>query len=278
MKNKRPHHLFFPVTMTMIIFISAFIACAPFQDSPFSDQLLRTERNLNQQSLDRISNIEMDGKIRIAVFTDAHLNYKELDQIIFQINQTVNLDFNVNLGDFTNSGYNIEYNQFLDSFVSLKGPTLSVTGNHDALGTGPDLFRKAFGASNYWFESDTKRFIFFHSAVPEDTEGFNPDWLKKTVEESTKPVIIFSHAQLRDPERFTGDITQMFSDIIANPKVVLILNGHNHIYDLTTDNGTAMLQAPSTDGSEWLLIEIQGTNLSITKMKTGETTSVTLKN
>ncbi|MBN8537394.1 MAG: metallophosphoesterase [Deltaproteobacteria bacterium] len=277
MKNKS-HNIFLLIVIALFIFTSIFIACAPLQDSPFSEELLRTERDLNKKSLDRILNIEIDGKIRIAIFTDSHLNYKELDQIIFQINQTANLDFNVNLGDFTNSGYNMEYNQFLDSFVGLNGPTLSVTGNHDALGAGPVLFRKAFGDSNYWFESDTKRFIFFHSAVPEDSEGFKPDWLKKSVDESVKPVIIFSHAQLRDSERFTGNVAQMFSDIVASPKVILILNGHNHIFDLTTDSGTAMLQAPSTDGSEWLLIEIQGTNASITKMKTGEIVSVTLKN
>jgi hypothetical protein len=39
-----------------------------------------------------------------------------------------------------------------------------------------------------------------------------------------------------------------------------------------------MLQAPSADGSAWLLIEIQGISVSITEMTTGETASVTLKN
>ncbi len=277
MKNK-PRNTFLLIAISLLLFAAIFIACAPFQYSPFSEELLRTERDLNQKSLNRISNVEIDGKIRIAIFTDSHLNYKELDQIIFQINQTTNLDFSVNLGDFTNSGYNIEYNQFLDSFVGLIGPALTVTGNHDALGAGPALFRKAFGDSNYWFESDTKRYIFFHSVALEDAEGFKPDWLKKSVDESAKPVIIFSHAQLRDSERFTGNVAQIFSEVVASPKVILILNGHNHIFDLTTVSGTAMLQAPSTDGGEWLLIELQGTNASITKMKTGEIASVVLKN
>lgn len=278
MKKGEISRAFFLTAITVTSIVCFFIACAPFQDTPFSDNLLRTERNLNQESLSRLFNIESDGKIRIAVFTDSHLNYKELDEIIFEINKTTNLDFNVNLGDFTNSGYNIEYNQFLDSFVNLKGPTLSLIGNHDALGSGPDLFRKAFGASNYWFESDSKRFIFMHSAVLEDAEGFDPEWLKKAVDDSAKPVIIFSHVPLRDPERFTGAIGQMFSDIVENPKVVMILNGHNHIYDLKIDHGTVMLQAPSADGSAWLLIEIQGISVSITEMTTGETASVTLKN
>lgn len=84
----------------------------------------------------------------------------DLDQAIFRINQTTALDFVVNLGDMTNSAYNFEYNQFLDSIHPLRYPLLSVLGNHDSIGAGPSLFRKIFGDSNFWFESTSRRYSF----------------------------------------------------------------------------------------------------------------------
>lgn len=261
------------------LLISLFIltACAPFQDSPFSDQLIRSERNINAASLQRITGVEDDGKIRIAVFSDSHQNYKDLDQAIFQINQATDLDFVINLGDMTNSAYNFEYNQFLDSIHPLRYPLLSVLGNHDSIGAGPSLFRKMFGDSNFWFESASRRYIFFNSNNLENPAEFDPDWLLATVNSSTKPIFIFSHVNLRDPERYFSTVATTFDTVIKHPKVQLILNGHNHVWGLDTDNGTTMLEVPRVEGPAWLILEVQSNQLDILRMDKGSTTSVSLK-
>ena len=209
---------------------------------------------------------------------DSHQNYKDLDFVIGDINKATDIDFVVNLGDFTNSAYNLEYDQFLDSFVLLRQPALTAIGNHDAIGAGPSLFKKAFGESNFWFESVSRRFIFFNSVNLEDPEEFDPNWLLQTVQSSSKPVIIFSHVNLRDPERYSGATAQTFNTIISDSKVALILNGHNHIYEVGVDNGTVMLQCPRVEGPQWLLLEIQGTQLSITHKNSGAQVWQTLKN
>lgn len=252
-------------------------SCAPFQDSPYSDQLLRSERELNLLAKSKLDDIESDGTIKIAVITDSHQNYKSLDQVIHSINRQAQIDFVAHLGDFSNSGYNIEYNQFLHAIVRVVYPTFVAIGNHDAVGAGPSLFTKAFGPSNFWFESSTKRYIFFNTANWEDPKAFSPQWLKDTIEESTKSVIIFTHVSLRDTERFEGSTAQMFDEVINHPKVQLILNGHNHVYQLSSDNGTILLQGPRVQDQQWLLLNIQGTQLSIQKMHTGEVLSVSLK-
>lgn len=253
-------------------------SCAPFQDSPFSDQLLSRSHDLNETAIQKLKDIDADGKIRIAVLADAHQNYGSLDKAVYDINRTGSLDFVVNLGDFTNSGYNLEYDQYIDSYSALRYPALTVLGNHDALGAGPHLFRKAFSDPNYFFESATKRFVFFNSASLEDPEGFNLQWLQDTISSSSKSVIIFTHCSLKDPERFSGTVAQAFDAIIADPKVILVLNGHNHVYNLDTSQPTVLLQAPRVEGTSWLLLEITGTQMHITNQNDGTDTWVTLKN
>lgn len=272
MKNK-----FFLIYITIVS--GLFFQCAPFRDSPYSDQILRHERELNLHALERLGDIESDsGVIRFAVFSDSHQNYKELDKIIVQINKTENLDFVVNLGDFTNSGYNLEYDQFLDSYVLLRNPAFSVIGNHDSIGAGVELFKRVFGPSNFYFESTSKRFIFFQSSNLEDMENFSPQWLIETVESSTKPVIIFTHAHLQDKERYTGEVEQIFKRVIQHSNTQLIMNGHNHVYEFRKDSGTLLLQCGRAEGAQWLLIEIQNTHIQITRMELGEVILDSLKN
>lgn len=260
----------------LLLILTSLSGCAPFLDSPYSDQLLRSERRLNQKSQGEIGNPEADGTVRIAVIADSHQNYRELDETIFAINNVSDIDFVVNLGDFTNSGYNLEFDQFIDSYVEIRRPAFTLQGNHDSIGAGPALFQKAFGGPNFWFETSSKRWIFFHTNDLEDLEHFDPQWLKDAVDGSAKPVVIFSHAQLTDDARYGAATRAQLTAIQADAKVVLTLNGHNHIYELTDNAGTAVLQVPRVE-NDWVLLEIQGTSLTIRQMKSGASTSVTLK-
>lgn len=261
--------------------LSAFLtlsSCAPFSDSPFSDQLLTKERSLNEKAQEKLRNIDGDGKLRIAVLADAHQNYGALDKVIYDINQLQAIDFVVNLGDFTNSGYNLEYDQYIDSFTNLRHPGFTVIGNHDSIGAGPHLFKKAFSGLNYFFESSSKRFIFFNSANLEAQEEFSAQWLKDAVDGSSKSVIIFTHCDLRDPERFTGDNKTILDSVINDSKVVLVMNGHNHVYHLDNQNGTVLLQVPRAEGENFMVVEIKGTQFHATNTTDGTDLWLTLKN
>lgn len=256
---------------------AVIFGCAPFQDSPYSDNILHRERDLNTQSANQLGSIEDDGKIRIAVLSDSHQNYKDLDTVIRHINRTPDIDFVANLGDITNSGYNLEYDQFLGSYTLIKPPAINVLGNHDAIGAGPKIFKKVFGEANFWFESVSKRYIFFNSANLEDPDGFSAAWLQEAVTSSTKKVFIFTHIPLRDKERFHDDTEAIMNAVILDPKTQLILNGHNHVYGFTNDNNTISVQCARAERGQWLLLEIQGTQLSVTRMESGTTEWATLK-
>jgi predicted phosphodiesterase len=215
--------------------------------------------------------------IRIAIFTDPHQNYKDLDEVLFDINQAQGLDFVAGLGDYTNSGYNLEYDQFISALDSVKAPRIMAIGNHDSVGSGPELFAKAFGPANFYFESSTHRYIFFNGNNWENPEAFDPSWLKAAVDGTTKKVFIFSHVQLLDTERYKDDVLTTMQGIVNDPKVQLALNGHNHIYNLVVSNNTILLQVGRTQGHHWVILEIQGNNLCIKRMDTMETDCRTLK-
>lgn len=259
--------LFGAGTILYVIFL--LIGCVPLRDSPFSDSLMRDERDLNTKSMARLNEIESDGVVRIAVFSDTHENYRGLDEIVHEINATSGIDFIANLGDSTNSSYNMEYDQFLAANAGFNRPTLTVIGNHDALGAGPSLFRKAFGPANFAFESEHVRFVFWHSANIEDPEGFDPTWLIAQVETSNKPVIVFTHIPLDDPERFTGALGERLEVLLSSPKLFAVLNGHNHSYQFNKQSGTLLLQSPRVEHAQWLLFEIKVDGFHITRKDTG---------
>lgn len=262
------------VNLFLFIILFLFITtCAPFKDSPFSEKVLTDARDLNSLALSELGDVEGDGEFKIALFADSHSNHRDLDKVIYQINQAANVDFVVNLGDFTDSGYNFEYDRFVDSLEVLLRPNFTVIGNHDAVGAGPIIFKKIFGPSNFWFETATARFIFFHSANLEDPEHFVSQWLLDAVAGSAKNVFIFSHISLFDPERFP----QGFDEILQNPLLKMLVYGHKHVYEQLTVSGTVLLQVPRVQRQQWLIARITGNNLEITRMPGGEVILLNLK-
>lgn len=267
------------LSVFILIFIF-FNSCFPLNDSPFSDQLRRPERNINLTALSDLNIIEQDALINIAIFSDSHQNYEELAHLTRALNKETQLDFVAGLGDFTNSAYNFEYDIFLDHISSLRHPTLNVIGNHDSIGAGPELYKKAFGPVNFYFDSKNFRFIFFNSNNLENPDDFHPQWLKDRVNETTKNVLIFTHIDLRDKERFKGQDVLVFSSIIESPNVKAVFNGHGHTYIANLDRGTIMIQCSrvkSPEGTHWLKVSIQAHQLCVLSMDVLRNLCFTLK-
>lgn len=261
----------------LFVFLVCTNSCAPFRDSIFSDRTLHDSQSENIKKIEIIKQSESKSQIRIAVVADSHQNYKDLDGVIQQINSAKNIDFVVNLGDFTNSGYNLEYDQFFESFETFKYPAITVLGNHDTIGAGRQIFERMFGEVNFFFDISGWRFIFFNGNNLEDPAVFDPHWLKERVDETVNQIVIFSHVQLTDKERFSGEVAGVFSGIINNQKVKILVNGHNHIFSLNSILSTILIQADRIEGRNWLTLDLTTGSLKITKMPSGEIIWQTLK-
>ncbi|AGH96702.1 metallophosphoesterase family protein [Pseudobdellovibrio exovorus] len=245
------------IVLSFLTFSLVGIGCGKYRGSPFSSDILRGERDLNLSAVASLGDPEADGIIRIAIIADPHQNYKDLEDAISTLKRVTDVDFLVNLGDITNSSYNMEYDQYLRSHSLIGVPSFVVAGNHDMLGAGPAIFNKVFGTSNLFFETNSYRFILFNSANLETPENFHPDWLLSIVQASTKPVMIFSHIPLDDKERFHGDVKAKFTQIVQDSRVKAVMNGHNHAYLLRYDSGTVLLQVPRVEGNQWVVLEVQ---------------------
>ncbi|WP_409478992.1 metallophosphoesterase family protein [Pseudobdellovibrio sp. HCB154] len=259
----------------LLIFIA--IRCAPLRDSPYSSHILRDERDLNNLNIAALSDIDADTQMVIAVFADSHQNYRKLRNTISHINRTPFVDFVVNLGDATNKGTNMEYDHFAKAYEEIRRPKFSVPGNHDTIGAGLFLFEQIFGPLNFYFESASHRFIFFNSNNWETPLHFNSLWLRDTVSASTKPVLIFSHIGLADAERFSNGDGEIFSEILNDPKVRLTVHGHNDGQRVYSVSGTWTVQTPRIGSLGWILLKIQGNDLSVSLPQSGLTSWYTLK-
>jgi predicted phosphodiesterase len=241
------------------------VACFPLRDSPYSDQLAADERKSNSTTLANLEKLdpEEDGVVRIGVFGDSHQNYEDLKKVIGQINATKGLDFVVNMGDFTNNSYNSEYDQFLKHWRRLTHLALMVPGNHDLIGSGRSLFQKVFGPSNFIYETVSHRFVFFNNNNLETPQDFDPHWLLRMVEESSRKVVVFSHIPLHDKERFKGTTAKIFRQVIEHPKVEASVNGHNHTFTVHIDSETKMIQAPRVEKARWMIIEFHPEEITV---------------
>ncbi|WP_413289071.1 metallophosphoesterase family protein [Bdellovibrio sp. HCB337] len=256
----------------LLSLVFLYLACAPFRGSPYSEVLITGERDLNTKKLPDLNAIETDAVVRIGVVTDSHQNYRDFRTVVEQLNGMSGIDFVVHLGDFTNSAYNFEYDQFIELWNRLLLPKFCVQGNHDAIGAGSTLYEKAFGDANTYFESGNYRFISFMTNNWEDPNDFSPQWLLDRVQETTKAVIIFSHVPLMDTERYSGNDRAILDQVLQQPNVILSLNGHNHTYIANKVGNVVIIQGARVEGENWLTVDITATTISVLNSK-GEASS-----
>lgn len=235
------------------LFLSTLLTgCFSFRDSPFSDQLFSPERNLNVVNQQALS-INRKSRLRVAVIADSHQNYRDLDSTIHTINREPDIDFAVILGDFTNSGYNIEYDRYLESHRIFRLPVFVILGNHDAIGAGISLFKKVFGPYNFSIENEYYKFIFFNSNNLESPENFSPEWLIQEVRSTEKEVYIFTHISLTDGDRFSS---RDFAEVLDASRVQMVISGHNHIFRIDEELSVLQLHVPRVEGNNYLIFEI----------------------
>ncbi|WP_413290733.1 metallophosphoesterase family protein [Bdellovibrio sp. HCB337] len=245
----------------MTLLALSLVSCADFKDSPFTDELHHTgsDLNLRQQSrLFSISPSEETG-IRFALMTDSHHNYNDLGTVVSNINRRSDLNFAVHTGDLTDSGYNFEYDAFIQKFSALNIPSFVVIGNHDAIGKGRKIYKNFFGDFNYSFVYRGYHFIFFNNNRMEFLEeGWSLDWLTSELQKNpTLPKIVFQHINFENADAFTSEMSAQMKSLYESHNVEWVINGHRHVYELSLNNGVHYLQVPRVEDARYLVLSLQ---------------------
>ena len=207
------------------------ISCGKFTVSPYVSNTPSSKLNSKQLSSIKAQEPGADQSFKIAVISDTHNYYKELEEQIDYINKhRSEYAFVLIGGDLTNLGLLREFETTKKLLQNLNLPYLSAIGNHDLLSNGGDVFEQMFGADNFSFTYNQTKFIIFNNNNWESS-GKVPDlnYVESEMLSSTSTYnILIGHVSPLDKDRWTETDKQEMGTLFRTYDVDYFLNGHDH--------------------------------------------------
>lgn len=254
------------ILMTILVATS----CAPLsRTSPFSENTVTQANRLNDSAiLDLEQRDPTPQDIVMLAMSDSHQNYDDLDAVV-DIMNSFTADLVGNMGDFTNQGYNFEYDMYIDRVANLKFPYVTVFGNHDTNVRGKALYNRLFGDFNRRFQYRGYRFLIFNNNNLDFYHDGKVDWawLERNVQSSTLPIVLMMHVNPENEGYFTPSEQARFWSIIQGSQVRLILHGHQHVFETVVDHGVLRHQIARVEGRQWSRITLKTAEIVIERCK-----------
>lgn len=214
-----------------ILFILFFVSCGKFNLSPYLSKVNR--QHLNRDNLLKISQREAQftNNFKVALLSDTHDYYDELDELIDHINsKKEEYAFVIVSGDITNIGLLDEFLISIKILKSLEIPFIVAVGNHDLLTNGRELYEQLFGTDTFSFNFKQTRFnIINNNNWETSTERDNHTWVKNDITANPKTHhVVISHVSMEDPARFTEAEIDEWKTLGNTLGIKYFINGHDH--------------------------------------------------
>jgi Icc protein len=243
-----------PVLLALLALLGGCLEYSPHQ-LPTDD----SERNLNAKAIERILAAPPAGLLRFAVIGDTQRGFDEADVAIDRINARPDVQFVVQIGDFTNVGLLLEFEWMNDIFARLRVPYIVVIGNHDHFSNGERIYGEMFGPKNFAFTLNRVRFVFYDSnSVSHDFDGSVPDpaWVAEALAPSPDHdrSLAFAHIAPGGGNLFDDRLTRPMLDVLAGAGVAFSIHGHAHKFDSFVRDGVPILIADSVEHRSFLVI------------------------
>jgi Icc-related predicted phosphoesterase len=204
--------------------------------------------------------------LTFALFSDPHYFYDELASAVKSINEHKNISFVAIDGDITHLGLAKEYEYFWRQVKKLHYPYVTIIGNHDHLSNGKKVFEKMFGPVNYSFKLGEYKFITFNSVVWENgNTSPDFDWLNNEISTSDEKCVVFSHIPPWT-DQFTKEYTDKYYSIMATPKVIASIHGHQHHYEDTIINAKRYFVTEAVFEHEYYIIHLIGNKMDVERI------------
>ena len=247
--------------MFRILVTSLFLlSCGKLNYSPYVAEV--SDRKLNERNLDYIADrsSEFSNEFKIAVLSDTHDYYKNLEKQIEYINDRKDeIAFVIHTGDATNLGLLPEWELFLDEMGKLEVPYVMVIGNHDLLANGKSLYKKLFGNDlNMTFDFKQTRFILFNNNNWESRGTVpNTSYVESQLSSSSQTHnLFFAHVQYDDPVRYNETEINVMKNLVSTYNVSHVVNGHNHNYGSGSFSSATRLTVGSSHKGRVLILSI----------------------
>lgn len=225
--------LFTPLLISLLSAI-ALIGCDVIDYHPY-DTKLKGNTEINKKAIENIER-HCAGKevIRFAVLTDTQRWYDETCDAVSSINKQPDIDFVIHCGDLTDFGATKEFEWMHRELKRLHPPYVAIIGNHDCLGTGEDVFKKMYGATNFSFNVGAYHIVCLNTnAVEYDYSVAIPDFSyirtdRENIPDSIFHTIVTMHAPPFS-EQFNNNVAEVFhKQISLYPNLLFCLHGHTH--------------------------------------------------
>jgi len=208
---------------------------------------------------------------KFAVIADTHTAYDYLKDAVSKINSLEEVSFVILLGDMTDRGRQKEFLWASKFLKNLKPPLFTVIGNHDALSTGVQTYKKMFGELNYSFEFKECEFIFLNSNVWEfNSEAPDLDWLDQELKKSENTIyrFVFSHIPPFSDE-FSIQTENRYRELMKYHDVTLSTHGHMHEFysDEYYSDGIPYLLADNIEDRNFLIVSVDEDGHEINQVK-----------
>lgn len=215
--------------------------------------------------LPRAHGVQPRDSVRFGVCADVHKDVmhdadERLKTFVDRMN-TEQADFTIQLGDFCRPSE--RNNTFMTIWRSFNGPAHHVLGNHDMDG---GFTRQQTVA---YFKMPAKYYAFshggFHFIVLDGNDKTDPpqsgyaryigaeqqQWLRRQLEETERPTVVFSHQGLKDKGGVANAeaIRRIFENAnqaAGRAKVIACFSGHHHTDYACQINGIHYVQINST--------------------------------
>jgi Icc protein len=234
------------------------LALGCLEYSPHALPTDASERGLNARAIERILALP-PAPLRFAVVGDTQRSFDEALEAIESINARDDVQFVVQIGDFTNVGLLFEYQWMNDLFARLRVPYLVVIGNHDHFSNGQAIYEEMFGPKDFAFTRGRVRLVFYDSnSVSHDFDGTVPDvaWVEAALAPSPDHdrVLAFAHIAPGGGTLFDDALTEPLLEVLARAGVGLSIHGHAHRFDAYEEAGVPILVADSVDHRSYVVV------------------------
>ncbi len=220
----------------MLVLLCAFVAagCDAIDYHPY-DTRMDGETDINAKNIQRIE-AECRGREELcfAVISDTQRWYDETKAAVRSINAREEIDFVLHLGDLTDFGITKEFEWMRRELEKLRVPYVCLIGNHDCLGTGPDVFRKMYGALNFSFDAGNTHFVGLNTnAIEFDYSDAVPDFSfiktdRNNVPAEAERTVVMMHSRPFS-DQFNNNIAEFFqAEMRKYPGLAFCLCGHEH--------------------------------------------------
>lgn len=218
-----------------LVAAAALCGCEGVFDTHPYDMNFHGEHNINAANIARIRQ-QCQGKdtVRVAFISDTHAWYTETEAEVADINRHAEVDFVVHLGDMTDSGTTLEYNQARKCLSRLARPYVALIGNHDFLGTGEQGYEWMFGPKNFTFIVGRVKFVCLDTNATEydhmaDVPNFA--FMDRAVEADSalfdRTVVLMHAAPYSD--QFNNNVSKAFYYYLRQfPGLLFCAYGHDH--------------------------------------------------